>query len=107
MYLPREDYCTLHFLQQILGGDKQVLRSDQVAQKLNVPNWPELSVRKVWPMAIRFPLFKTRTPDEWYGNLRTDRQFFWTILFSVSDSFVIRLVDNCREQRIARLKAKK
>ena len=64
-------------------------------------------MRKVWPMAIKFPLFKTRTPDEWEANLRIDRQFLWTILFSVSDAFVIQLVDNCREQRLARIQAKK
>ena len=64
------------------------MKKNMVAEDLKIPNWPELAVRKIWVYALKFDEFKRRVPDEWDGGLRTDRTFFWTILFSVSEEFV-------------------
>ena len=82
------------------------MKQNAVATDLAVPNWPELAMKKVWPMMIKFQVFRLRVPDEWDGGLRTDRNFAWAILYSVSEEFVVELVKDCRAQRSARIKAK-
>ena len=78
----------------------------EITANLHVPTWPELAVKHVWPLAIRFPEFVARVPDEWDGGTRTDRTFLFSILFLVSEEFVIQLITDCRVQRMDRARDK-
>lgn len=48
LFLPKYRQCPKHFLQSILGGEKQVLEQRQV-KLINTPRWPELSVKAIFP----------------------------------------------------------
>ena len=106
IFLPRPAYCTLDFLHQLLLEEKVVQTQSEVPTSINVPNWPELAVRKVWPFAIQLPGVAERLPDEWTGNLRTDRTFFWGTLIGQHRRWVADLVNDCTRQRRLRAAAR-
>ena len=82
------------------------MEKKDVPVNLYIPTWPELAVRNIWPLAIKFTEFRKRVPDTWDGGNRTDREFFWNILFYVSEDFVFKIVEDCRGQRLDRIRAK-
>ena len=100
--MPRRDYCTLRFIQQLLQGVKVMQKQNEAAEDPDVPNWPELAVHKVWKHAEKLPGLLDRLPDEWQGGRRTDRQFFWASLIAIHEGWAMNLIDNCARQRKAR-----
>ena len=104
--MPRAGYCTLRFMQQLLQGEKIIQEQGSTPENPEVPNWPELAVRKVFPHAIRLPGVQDRLPDEWNGGLRTDKKFFWCTVVGQHPAWVKQLVDNCTRQRRLRAAAR-
>ena len=100
-------YCTLDFMHQLLQEEKTMQYQTDVPVHPNIPTWPELSVRAVWPEAIQLPGVRERLPDEWTGNLRTDRHFFWCTLIGQHSEWVAALVNDCTLQRRRRAEAKR
>ena len=80
LFLPRKEYCTLQFLQQLLTEEKAMQTQIEVPPMAAIPPWPELALRKVWPEALQLPGIRERLPDEWSGGSRTDRRYFWSTL---------------------------
>ena len=39
-------------------------------------------------------------PNDWTGNSKTERGFFWDILTSLAPEYVEALIKDCRQQRI-------
>jgi hypothetical protein len=91
--------CKLHFLHQILSEEKEVLRKNQVSI-YEVPKWPELSVGKMFDLAMSHVKgFSRYMPDEYIGDARTDRCFFWGIFITLNPALVEEIVADCRLQR--------
>jgi hypothetical protein len=88
-----------------LKGDKALLKATQ-ACSIDIPMWEELGVKKMWPTAMEIPGFMDFIPDEWDGGIRTDRDYFWSIVFHLAEGFTVGLIQDCTEQRAARLKQK-
>ena len=86
-------------MHQLLLGEKVIQTQSEVPQNLQIPNWPELAVRKVFPEAIQLPGVAERLPNEWTGNMRTDRNFFWSTVVGQHERWVSMLLDNCTRQR--------
>ena len=42
------------------------------------------------------PNFRAHMPDEWTGNSKTERTFFWDILVTLAPEYVEELVLDCR-----------
>ena len=80
LFLPRKEYCTLQFVQQLLTEEKAMQTQIEVPVMATIPPWPELALRKVWPEALQLPGIRERLPDEWTGGARTDRRYFWITL---------------------------
>ena len=98
--MPKLGYSTTRHHQHVLTDVKRVFRIVEVAQLAqHVPHWPELSVQRIWPLAIQFPLFFQYMPDEYDGGRRVDRGFFWGVLGTLEPEFVRHLVDEARRQR--------
>jgi len=57
IFLPKSDYCTLTFIQQLLTNEKIIQTQRDVPEDPHIPNWPELAVRKVWPMQSNYQEF--------------------------------------------------
>ena len=52
-------------------------------------------------MAVDVPGFRDYIPEEWFDNVRVDREFFWDILCTLAYDFVDALIEDCRVQRAA------
>ena len=73
---------------------------------MTIPPWPELALRRVWPEALKLPGIRERLPDEWRGDARTDRRFFWCTLFGQHKRWVQDLLKDCGDQRRRRAAAR-
>jgi len=87
-------------MQQIMAKEKLYFKRTEV-KELNIPNWPELSVNRMWREAIKQPYFTMYMPDCWGPEKKTERNFFWSIFTTLQPEFVEILVDDCRRQRDA------
>jgi hypothetical protein len=70
-------------------------------RNLKVPCWPELATAKIWRQAIQFPGFRDYMPDNWCGDVRTERPFFYGVLTTLCPDFVTTLIKDCRTMRKA------
>ena len=86
-------------MQQILSNEKSFFWQRHV-KHLRIPLWPELSVQRIWEQAVRLGNFRAYMPDEWNGNSKTERTFFWDILTTLAPEYVEELVKDCRRQRL-------
>ena len=70
-----------------------------------IPKWTELSVEKMWPVAVNgIKDFMKYMPDNFKGDHKTDRSFFWGVFYSLNPAFVEELVEDCRLQRKPKVK---
>ena len=96
--LPSKSFCTLNFLQQLTREEKTPL-SKGACRRYKVPNLPELSIKRMWPEALKDRTFLKFMPDEWEGGKRVDRTFFWHVLTTLQPEYVDALIEDCRKQR--------
>jgi hypothetical protein len=98
--LPPYSHCPLEFLHCIVDDTKLVFKQSQV-KHLEIPRWPELGVKKVWPEALKLPSFIDYVPDEYLRpNYPVPRGYFYNILTTLALDFVEFLISDCRNQRI-------
>ena len=98
MYIPTFEGTPLSFLQQIMSTEKKFFKKSETFNAV-IPNWPELSVKRIWPEAIKHKDFLLYLPDNWLQDKKTERAFFWTILATLQPDYCLHLIDDCRRQR--------
>ena len=65
-----------------------------------VPLWPELSVGKMFDLAMgHVKGFARYMPDEWVGDKRTDRNYFWGVFYTLNPGLIKEIISDCRRQR--------
>ena len=64
MFLPKVDYCTHVYLQEIMIEQRPSLAKKEVP-RVTVPPLPELGVKSLWPLAKEIPGFLAYCPDDW------------------------------------------
>ena len=81
VFLPKPQNCSIYHLQDILTDRKKYLSKKDVPQ-VTVPNWPELSLKKVWPKVRDLPTVQDYLPEEMDPSnpAKADRDFVWGIL---------------------------
>ena len=99
-FLPDKKYCSLLFLQQIQAGMKLVFTQVQV-NRVFVPKWPELSVKKMFPLFMTLPNARQYIPDDYCGDSKTPRDYFMAIFSTVAPTFVCEIIKDCRTQRMS------
>ena len=67
--------------------------------RLKIPYWPELSIEKIWVKALLVKDFLKYMPNDWTTSKKVQREFFYTILCTLAKDFVIKLIQECQEQR--------
>ncbi len=82
-------------MQQILANQKSFFHKNQVRQ-LRIPMWPELAVSRIWGEAAQLPNFRAHMPDEWNGNSKTERTFFYAILVTLAPGYAEQVILDCR-----------
>ena len=99
-YLPTVTRTTLTFMQKVTRGQKLTIQKHQKPE-LNIPTWPELSIRNIWPHACRINNFLMYMPDDWSATKKTERKFFFNILTFLAPNFVQDLIRESRRLRHA------
>ena len=98
-YLPEFRKCPVDFIHSILGSRARVFQNSQVV-RLRVPEWPEVSIRLVMPVALEVPRLRQYLPESWPDRPdKVDRQFFWDVLATLDRQFVVDLLADVGEQR--------
>ena len=99
-------------MQQILSGDKKAIKRN-VCGDVDAPNYPELSVQKLWEMvqndaALReyLPEPPTLHTDELTGELVQrpyvcEKHFLWNVLREMRPDFADKLEKESYDQRQA------
>jgi hypothetical protein len=75
-----------------LSGEKKVLNQMDVV-RYEVPKLPELAMTQQWPEAIQWDVFRQHMPDEYCGDAKTPRDFFWSVFATLAPLYVSTLVD--------------
>ena len=53
-----------------------------------------------WQQAIQLENFRAHMPDDWVGDSKTERPFFYAVLASLAPEYVQELIKDCRQQRM-------
>jgi hypothetical protein len=77
----------MEFLQQIVKGEKKFLYKQQVSE-YEAKVCTELSLENCFPEAMKHPTMHLYWPSSWKGDKRTDRAFFWNIMYSEAPQYV-------------------
>ena len=73
----------------------------QDQRNLRLPLWPELSIGRVWPEAVRLDEFNEYMPSEWslLNVKKIERNYMFGVLISLAPLYVETLVSDIRSQR--------
>ena len=71
-------------------------------RQIKVPLWPELSIARIWPEAMKLPRFAEYMPDEWSldNPKKIERDFVFGVLVTLAPEYMEQLVLDIRKQRI-------
>ena len=76
-------------------------------KSVDAPKIPELSVKRIWPIAITVPGFIDYMPRDWTGtNHKVDRDYFYKVLATINLEFTVELIPDIRRQKDAAKVAK-
>ena len=105
-HLPPYEKCPIHFLREVLAGDKmvsltilywKVLKKESVVY-LDVPRYKELSVHNIWSLVYEVPdlaqYFPTLQP-----NRTPDRNYMFAILATLRNEKTKNMIQNARKNR--------
>ena len=98
-WLPRPNYCSLHFLQQILSDEKQVLNTTNVSQRNLNELFPELAVKNVWPLVKGKQLDKYLPTAELEMERHCDKKFFWGVAFTITPEWAEEYYQKIKRSR--------
>jgi hypothetical protein len=74
------------------GEKKKIYKKDVVS--LKIPKNPELSIKKMWPIAMKIPNWMKYMPDEWAGGDEVDRAYFWAVFCYLDLELAEKLVSD-------------
>ena len=95
-FLPSYRRCPIRFLRQLLAGEKKVLLVTDV-KTFDVPQYPELSVMKLYPYIKETQELNIFFPD--YDPELPERKFMLSVLYTVLPDKIIKLVKDSRLKR--------
>jgi hypothetical protein len=61
---------------------------------VNVPQYDELSVKRLWPEMIGYPEFKRYMPDKLPKGRQIDRQYFFNVMMTLSPEYTGNLIQH-------------
>jgi len=87
------------FLHHVFKNKKKLFLKSET-RELNIPHWPELGLKQMWPIAHTVPGLPDYLPSDWtLANNKIERRFFWVIFSTMAPDYVGDLVNDARTQR--------
>ena len=98
-YLPDETAVNKDFLREVLAGQKQLMKKAQVKQ-VQVPQYDELSVRRLWPEMKKDAEFLSFFPTKYPKDKGPPRDYFFNILNTLYPEYLSQLMAHANEARM-------
>lgn len=99
VFLPSMKGTKIGFMRDLLSGEKSFLRSNEV-NHMNVPLFQEISVKNIYPDAMRDETVKKYlpNPDQLSGKL-PERDFFFGIMCTLKQQYMRDIIAAANEKR--------
>ena len=88
------------FLKDVLVGKKQLLKKAEV-RYVQVPHYDELSVRKIYPMFKKDPVFQSYFPDKYPVGKGPPRGYFFNVLNTLENEYLQQCMRHANEVRMS------
>jgi len=99
--LPSISATKISFLKAILADEKKVLKAEDVV-KVNVPLYPELSIKDMYPEAMgdeEVARYLPSIPDQ--STKLPEREFFFGVLATIRGEYLKKAIDEANGKRFA------
>ena len=100
MYVPPKLMVNKDFLKQILAGTKKLYHLNEI-KPVYVPQYDELSVKRLWPNLKRANDFMIFLPDELPKGRLPDRDYFFTVLNTLNEEYVAHIINEAGKTRFS------
>ena len=100
MYVPPKLMVNKDFLKQILAGTKKLYHLNEI-KPVHVPQYDELSVKRLWPNLKRANDFMIFLPDELPKGPLPDRDYFFTVLNTLNEEYVAHIINEAGKTRFS------
>ena len=91
MHLMEYENTPLDFLMDLMEeGKKLFLRTEIKA--IEIKDWPEFTLEKIWSHAVNHPQLYQYIPEEWgfeEGDCPPEKAYIWAILCTQEQGFII------------------
>ena len=86
------------FLQKVLERTRWSFRKYQI-KSVDVPAWPEFGIENTYGQAMMIKGFHKYMPLEWDCARKIERDYYWDILSTLAQEWVLEFVADCRRLR--------
>ena len=90
---------TKDHLKAILAGKKQLLKKADV-NYVTVTKYDEISVKAMWPMLKKDPVFMSYFPDKLPKGKGPPREYFFNILNTLHPKYLQQMMAHANKQRM-------
>ena len=98
-YLPDEAVITKDFLKAVLAGRKQLFKKSEV-KEIAVPYYDELSVKALYPMFKKDPVFMSYFPEKFSKGKGPPRKYFFDVLNTLHPEYLQQVMAHANKQRM-------
>jgi len=98
-YLPDEAVITKDFLKAVLAGRKQLFKKSEV-KEIAVPFYDELSVKALYPMFKKDPVFMSYFPEKFSKGKGPPRKYFFDVLNTLHPEYLQQVMAHANKQRM-------
>ena len=100
MYVPPKLMVNKDFLKQILAGTKKLYHLSEI-KPVHVPQYDELSVKRLWPTLKCANDFMIFFPDELPKGRLPDRDYFFTVLNTLNEEYLTHIINEAGKTRFS------
>ena len=90
---------TKDFLKLVLAGKKQLYKKAEI-KWIEVPGYPEISVKGIFPQFSKDPIFMSYFPDVYPVGKGPPREYFFNILNTMYPDYLEQILAHANKQRM-------
>ena len=90
---------TKDFLKAVLAGRKQLFKKSEV-KEIAVPYYDELSVKALYPMFKKDPVFMSYFPEKFSKGKGPPRKYFFDVLNTLHPEYLQQVMAHANKQRM-------
>ena len=98
LYMPPPEKINKDFFKLIFAGEKNLIPRDQL-RPVEVPQYDELSVVRLYPEVMKVPEYARFFPDGCTANTMPSREYFFNVLNTTDPDYVAKIITHAQKQR--------